>query len=845
MNAQDFLRHLEGVRKQGDGHEARCPAHEDKTASLSVSKADGGGDAPEGSVLLKCHAGCTAAEVVSAMGLKLEDLYPEGSRKTKSKIVATYDYCDEGGKLLFQVVRKEPKTFRQRKPQNGTNGPPWTWSVKGVRKVPYHLPELLSKDGTVFIPEGEKDVDNLTAAGLLATCNAGGAGKWTADLSPHLRDREVVILPDNHKTGRDHGEDVARALVGIASSVKVVELPDLPHKGDVSDWLANGGNVSELSTLVAAAPQWVAQDSDQEVDADIGALAELSKEHTPKELTTALRQWAAAVAGLDDLDRQVAREGAIKVLRDRKVVSSPAAVVDTALSPAEGDGVEPGRAPSQATLLVQLVEAAGVDLFHDAAEKCYATLPMLDHSETWPLRNKCFRAWLAREFFQIHGKTPGSQAIADATNVLTGKATYDGHELAASLRVAGNGADVVYLDLADSLWRAVEITRDGWRVVAKPPMKFRRAGGMLPLPDPESGGKLDDLRNYVNVSDEAWPLLLSWLIGALKPTGPYPVLCLHGEQGSAKSTVAGMLRALVDPNSAGLRAEPRTPHDLAIAAGNAWVVAYDNLSSIKVWLSDALCRLATGGAFATRELYSDDSEVLFEATRPLLLTGINEVATRSDLLDRSMLVNLPRIPNKARRQERDLWEAFDAARPKLLGALCDAVSHALDQQGAVKLEAMPRMADFAAWVVAAEPALGLHEGEFMRAYVGNQSAGNDLALEASPIWLALQTVLKGGDHDGTASELMGKLESAADDRARKQKGWPGNASALSRHLNRLAPNLRAAGYECEIIAGTPRRLVIAHSGLQDCGNDGNPQGISTSHQEGQDVHGDDLEEFEL
>ena len=316
-------------------------------------------------------------------------------------------------------------------------------------------------------------------------------------------------------------------------------------------------------------------------------------------------------------------------------------------------------------------------------------------------------------------------------------------------------------------------------------------------------------------------------MATFKPIGPYPVASLLGEQGSAKTTAARMARALVDPNSAGLRAEPRNAHDLAIAAGNSWCVAYDNLSSIRPWLSDALCRLSTGGAFATRELYSDDAEVLFEAMRPVLLTGINEVATRGDLLDRSILINLPRIPEAARKQERELWEAFEADRPRLLGALCDAVSRALARQEEVVLESLPRMADFATWAVSAEPALGLEEGEFMRAYVGNRAAGNELALEASPIWLALQSVLQDGGHVGTATELLSKLEDAADERTRRQRGWPSSPSILGKQLRRLAPNLRAAGCDFESMGGTPRRLVIR---LRDCGRNSNSRPYSSEHQ---------------
>src|SRR5262249_5508750 len=160
---------------------------------------------------------------------------------------------------------------------------------------------------------------------------------------------------------------------------------------------------------------------------------------------------------------------------------------------------------------------------------------------------------------------------------------------------------------------------------------------------------LDLLQSFVNVADADWPLVLAWLVAAMRPTGPFPVLCLHGEQGAGKSGTSRILRALVDPNSAPVRAEPREPRDLAIAANNARSLCLDNPSHLTPWLSDALCRLSTGGGFATRTLYTDEDESIFDSQRPLILNGIEEVATRGDLLDRALLVTCPTIPEDSRR----------------------------------------------------------------------------------------------------------------------------------------------------------------------------------------------------
>jgi hypothetical protein len=175
-----------------------------------------------------------------------------GKPKGKPHIVATYDYRDEIGDLLFQVVRYEPKGFKQRRPDG--NGD-WTWSVKGVRVVPYRLRELLAEPKRpVIVVEGEKDADNLARIGALATCNAGGTGKWTSEYSKFLRGRTVFIIADNDDAGRNHSQQVAQSLQGIAESVRIVELPGLPDKGDVSDWIAVGGTNEELMRLAEAAP---------------------------------------------------------------------------------------------------------------------------------------------------------------------------------------------------------------------------------------------------------------------------------------------------------------------------------------------------------------------------------------------------------------------------------------------------------------------------------------------------------------------------------------------------------------------------------------------------------------
>lgn len=460
---------------------------------------------------------------------------------------------------------------------------------------------------------------------------------------------------------------------------------------------------------------------------------------------------------------------------------------------------------SQATRLVEL--ASDAELFHTPDDEPYASLEVLGHLETWPVKSRGFREWLTRGLYEAERKAPAAQGIQDALNVLSSRARFDGECCEVHIRIAQH-ANAIYVDLADKSWRVVKVCPDGWQVipVADAPVRFRRTKGMLPLPVPQSNCDINDLRDFINVIDQEWPLVLGALVAYFRPNRPFPILALHGEQGSAKSTTARVLRTLIDPNKAALRSEPRDERDLMIAATNGWVVALDNLSRIPPTLSDALCRLTTGGGFGTRKLYENDEEVLFDAMRPVIVNGIEELATRSDLLDRSIVLSLPAIPDETRRTEAELWNNFELKQPEIFGALLDAVSCALRNESNVHFERLPRMADFAQWAVAAEPALGLREGAFMCAYVGNREAANELALDASPASMHIAGLIEhSGRWEGTASELLDELSSSVGDDVKKQYGWPKSAQRMGGVLKRLAPNLRAMGIRCERGSGRGRR----------------------------------------
>jgi len=439
----------------------------------------------------------------------------------------------------------------------------------------------------------------------------------------------------------------------------------------------------------------------------------------------------------------------------------------------------------------------GVELWHTPSKEPYATIVNGDHHEHWPVRSTELEHFVRRCYFEMRGIALKKRNLEEIVEHLAAEAIFEGDQHGVFLRTAGHEGRF-YLDLGNEAWQAVEIDGEGWHVVDRPAVRFRRTTGMQPLPTPVKGGSIDDIRRFVNVREEDLPLVLAFSVFALRPEGPYIVLKIHGEQGSAKSTTIRVIRWLIDPNVAPARTKPPGERELAIAVNNTWLYCLDNLSFLGAELSDAICRLATTGVgYATRKLYTDNDEVLLNAVRPVILAGIEDVGSRSDLLDRSVVIELPRISEDQRRDEQQFWAEFDEAAPGILGALLDAVSAGIRRLPEVRHSRLPRMADFLRWAMATEEALGFEPGTCERAYERNRAEAHVTAVEESPVGASLIQFMQdqsGKAYEGTAAELLDELKSvhAIDLEAMRQKSWPKNPRALSAAVGRLAPNLRSA-----------------------------------------------------
>lgn len=421
------------------------------------------------------------------------------------------------------------------------------------------------------------------------------------------------------------------------------------------------------------------------------------------------------------------------------------------------------------------------------------------------------RAKLAKTYRMATGKTPNASALADALVALEGLAM-DAEPEPVSLRLAEHetdrGAGVV-LDLGDAAGGAVSIDGDGVTVVNVSPVLFRRTAltGALPTPlvvddhgQPVGPEALNELRRLLNVGDEAWPLVVGWLVASMLPDVPHPVLMLGGEQGTGKSTAARLIIGLVDPSPALLRSEPRDPESWAMTAAGSWCVVIDNVSRIPGWWSDAICKAVTGDGWVRRKLYTDSDLSVLNFRRCVVLTSIDAGALRGDLGDRLLLVDLERICETHRRTEAELDRLYHNLRPRLLAGLLAAVSRTLAVLPEIQLETMPRMADFARVLAAVDRACpeltgfasGGESGGALALFAGQRERIAEDVIESDAVAVAIVALVdsRGGSWSGTAGDLH-----AAITPDKPPKGWPKTGRGVIGPLKRITPALRQVGID--------------------------------------------------
>lgn len=470
-------------------------------------------------------------------------------------------------------------------------------------------------------------------------------------------------------------------------------------------------------------------------------------------------------------------------------------------------GLEQGNR-SQADRLVNLVAALPIKLFHDEANEPYVKFKVKGHFEVWKVRSKPFKRWLAQQFWAAEKKALNSESLNSALNIIEATACFNGPQYKLQVRVAWH-ENTIFYDLGD--WKAVKITRDGWGIVADPPTLFRHYPHQKAQVTPEdcSEDGILEIFNFVNLpkpksegnklSNEQL-LFLTNLVVDLIPDIPHPIDVLHGDQGSAKTTLSRIKKELLDPSALETLTYPKNEVEFAQLASHHWVVPLDNLTHLPEWLSDALCRTVTGDGFSKRELYTDDEDVVYKFKRCISINGINLVATKPDLLDRSLIFELEPITQEARIEEKKFWDEFNKAKPKLLGALFTLLSKTQREYPNIELNNKPRMADFSMYGCAVARALGMKEDDFMEAYLTNIGLQNQEALGASPVAQTIIAFMQDREYwEGSPSELLDQLNKIAEELKLdiKDKKYPRNSRWLWRRIKEVRTNLQAIGIVAE------------------------------------------------
>jgi len=464
-----------------------------------------------------------------------------------------------------------------------------------------------------------------------------------------------------------------------------------------------------------------------------------------------------------------------------------------------------GKKKPVAKILIELALELG-SLWHDSTGAGWVDFCVEGNQQTARIRSKRFRDFLAHVLWEREERSINSEGWAEAVGTLEGLARFNGPEREAHLRVGKHG-DCIYLDLGTDDWQVIRVSPNGWEIIryAECPIRFYRSDCQLPLPIPTRGGSLDDLWRLLNVKEADRPLVVGWILSTLTLEGSKPILTLTGAKGSGKSSAATLLKRLTDPTKVSKASTVGEARTVASAAMGRWVLCYDNLTHLSSEQQDLLCCVSTGAGYSHRTLYTDLEETFLEFRRPQILTGIDLVPTRSDLLDRCLIVRLERISEESRLPEEELEALTADLLPGVYGALLDLLSTALRNLPTTKPARLPRMADFARLCIAA----GIPG--FADAYASNIETGSHAAVEANPLAAGIVALLEAhaGYWHGTTTELVRQLQELDPTSPEFKKL---SARSVGRKLaSSLRGDLAAVGVEVDQGKGTngQRYLILS------------------------------------
>jgi hypothetical protein len=435
-------------------------------------------------------------------------------------------------------------------------------------------------------------------------------------------------------------------------------------------------------------------------------------------------------------------------------------------------------------------------LVHNKQNEPYVLVNKSGIRQVFDVRSKSFSDWISNKYYTSKKSALSDASLKTVISTLAGKAVYEGKAVEIFTRIAKT-EDGYWLDLCNDAWEAVLINKTGWEVLSGTTIPlFSRSNSMQPIPTPIAGGSLEPLWDLVNIPEEVRMMVVAWLLECLREDTPHVVMEFVGEQGSAKSTTQKLLKMLIDPNIANLRAAPKKVEDVWIGAINCHLISFENISYLGQDYQDALCVMATGGAHATRTLYTNKDEVIIELRKPVILNGITVNVTAQDLLDRSLHIELP--PVKSRLQSKDVEEDFALQYPQIVGALLDQFVSALKILDNISIadSDKPRMVDFAYLGEAVFQANGFADGTFIELYKSMRQKGVYRTIESLPVGLALLTFLENRP-EGWSGKLIELLAQLNAQKPTGETNWPKSAKGMGDVLRRLSPALRTLGFNCK------------------------------------------------
>lgn len=750
-------------RKTGDGWACRCPAHEDTNPSLTIDIGKGGG------VVWRRHAGCEQPAVIAAVGLTFRDLMPDSPHRANGRGTKPRPRAKHVAKVPTKDQDKpgpasEPMTtldaaIAELDRRYGPHSK--TWIYVNEASEPVGVTYRRNK------PDGGKTIRHAW--------RTADAREWVLEGGP--KPHPLLHLPDLIRTPKS-------TRVWVCEGERAVDAAR--RCGLIATTSAGGAGRAKGSDWSALAGHDVVMSVDRDkAGEDYGVeVVQLAHEVGARSVRVVRLAdlWGDLPAGGDLVDLLEHRGDDVNVTRaevealaDRAEPVALAAIKD---APVEEESV------SQAEQLVRLA----LDQFRLAQTSKHEPFAVLNTGPNVASMlsgsGGSVRDLLAREYRRRHKRIMNQTAYADALATLRGEAIESECE-AVYVRVGPFG-DGVVMDLGTASGEAVVVDHAGWRMVARSPILFQRTALTGELPAPQRGGRLDALRELLNVTDATWPILLGWMVAALIPEMPHPILMLGGQQGTGKTSAARFVCGLFDPSDAPVRSQPRAEEAWAMGVANCWAAVIDNVSNIPDWWSDALCKVVTGDGYLRRTLYSNGDVSVLSFRRVIALTSIDAGALRGDLGERLVLVDLEPIEPSKRKTERELDAAYKAAKPAILGALLDLLVSVLGKIDSVRLPTLPRMADFARVLAAVDATLGTDSfAQF--ADQGKRIAGE--VLDADPVGEAIARFARErGEWTGAANQLLREIKPNNAGRE-----WPDGPRGLAAAIKRLIPALALHG----------------------------------------------------